>query len=42
MPIALLLVALAVFGYHYLRAGLLWLAMIGIGLRLVATRDQFR
>jgi len=41
VPIALLLVALAVFGYHYLRAGRLWLALLGIGLRLIAIAINF-
>ena len=41
VPIALLLLALAAFGYHYLRAGRLWLAMVGIGLRLVAMAINF-
>jgi len=41
VPIALLLVALAAFGYHYLRAGRLWLALLGIGVRLVALAINF-
>jgi len=41
VPIALLLVALAAFGYQYLRAGQLWLALLGIGLRLVALAINF-
>jgi hypothetical protein len=36
VPIAILVVALAGFAYHYLDVGLRWLAISGIGLRLVS------
>jgi PAS domain S-box-containing protein len=41
LPIAILFIALAAFGYHYLRAGRLWLALLGIGLRVVALAINF-
>src|SRR6185295_789582 len=41
LPIAVLFVALTAFGYHFLRAGRLWLALLGIGLRDVALAINF-
>ena len=41
VAIALLFVALAVFGYQQLRAGRLWLAVLGLGLRAVALAINF-
>ena len=41
IPILLLLVGLAGFSYHYLKAGRRWLALTAIGLRLVALVINF-
>ena len=41
VPVALLMVALAGFAYHYLEAGLRWLAVTAIGLRLVSLVVNF-
>jgi len=41
VPVALLMVALAAFAYHYLDAGLRWMAVTAIGLRLVSLVINF-
>jgi two-component system sensor kinase FixL len=41
LPVTLLLLALAAFTYLYLRAGRPWLALTGLGLRLISTPFNF-